>query len=342
MSARCLPFLLLVACSGDKTAPTDSAPADSAPADTGQACGDGSPADLEGCVDLDRISSDLNTVAEERTPGSAHWQEVQDLCAQRLADLGFAVELHTYDTGVNVIGTRTGATDPDTQVLISAHYDAVPGCAGADDNASGVAALLESARVLATVDHDRTLVVACWDEEEDGLLGSEAWATEAAARGDQLAAVYVYETIGYRATEPDTQTLPSGFDTVFPDAAAELAARGYTGDFLFYAADEAHAAAADALEAAAAEVDLPLIGVLLPDTLKNSRLASDLRRSDHASFWEVDLPGLFVTDTADFRNAAYHCQGAEDTVDRLDLDFIRANTAATVGATARMLEGSAR
>lgn len=325
-------WLLLLACTADKL------PTESPPAASGRSCGDGSPTALQACVEQDRIAEDLAFIAQERPPGSAHWQAVQDLCAERLGALGFTVSRHGSGGLVNVIGTRPGATQPAQTVLVSAHYDHIAGCPGADDNASGVAALLEVAAVLATRTHDRTLTLACWDQEEQGLVGSEAWAQEAAARGDSLVGVYVLETMGYTNPTPGAQQIPSGFDLAFPEAYAAVEARGFAGDFLFFAADAAHPAPTQALQAAAAEVGLPLIGAELSDSLKNSKVAADLRRSDHAAFWAVDLPGLFVTDTADFRNPGYHCREAEDTVESLDPAFLRGGAAATAGAAARLLQ----
>src|SRR5690606_6446465 len=104
---------------------------------------------------------------------------VQDLCADRLTELGYEVTLHNYGSGVNVIGRRPGATAPDEIVMVGAHYDHIDDCRGADDNASGVAAALEIARVLATVETQRTTMIACWDQEELGLIGSEAFVTAA-------------------------------------------------------------------------------------------------------------------------------------------------------------------
>lgn len=189
-----LALTLLLSCT-DKDAPSDSG--------DGGTGGDGgtpgcasSVAELPDCVDGARYQADLEFVAAERPPGSDHWQEVQDLCAETFADLGMDVELHVYATGVNVIGRMAGTTLPDEQVLITAHYDHIEGCPGADDNGSGVAGLLESARVLAEGQAERSLVFACWDEEEAGLVGSEAWVSEAAARGDQVVTVFNYEMIG--------------------------------------------------------------------------------------------------------------------------------------------------
>src|SRR3954465_1905739 len=97
------------------------------------ACGgsDPSPVDL---VDRARFEADLTTIAGTRSPRVPHWQEVQDLCADRFAALGFDVERQTYATGVNVIGVRAGTKTPNERVVVSAHYDSVPNCAGVDDN----------------------------------------------------------------------------------------------------------------------------------------------------------------------------------------------------------------
>src|SRR5690606_20146741 len=138
---------------------------------------------LSQCVEAARYQADLEAIAMPREPESAHWQAVQDLCAERLEGLGFTVERHAYATGVNVIGVREGTSEPQRRVLVGAHYDHIAGCAGADDNASGVAGALEAARVLAMASFPRTLVVACWDEEERGLIGSRAYAERARTNG---------------------------------------------------------------------------------------------------------------------------------------------------------------
>ncbi len=145
-------------------------------------CGTGSATAIADCVEQSRYEADLKFVAAPRPPGSAHHQAVRDLCAARFAEYGFTVEQHDYGTGSNVIGVLPGASDE--RVIVSAHYDSTDGsCPGADDNATGVAGVLETARVMATASLDRTLVVACWDEEEDGLIGSDAYAARAKQSG---------------------------------------------------------------------------------------------------------------------------------------------------------------
>lgn len=281
--------------------------------------------------------ADLMTIAAPRSPGTAHWQAVQDLCGERLAALGYAVERHTYATGVNVIGVRTGTTKPDERVVVSAHYDSVPSCAGADDNGTGVAGVLEAARVLAASPHDRTLVVACWDEEERGLVGSSAYVARAKAAGDQIVLSLVLEMIGYRSSAPMSQKTDATLEAVFPDAAAQIAANDYRGDFALVVNDETATTAVADMQKVAADVGLPIVNISLLAPLKRS--IDDLRRSDHAPFWDADYPALMITDTANFRNPHYHClRATADALADIDYDFAVANVRVVVGAAMTALD----
>jgi Peptidase family M28 len=328
---------------GSSTTPADSTAASSAgTADSTGAidgCGTDTATALVQCVDVEAITEDVAFMDEIRTPGSPHWLAVQELCIDRLTMLGFTVELHEYATGTNVIGRLPGSESPDEVVLVGAHYDHIPGCMGADDNATGVAGALEVARVLATAtNRPRTLAIACWDEEEQGLVGSTAWVEAGQAAGETVVAYLNYDMIGYASDEPDTQSTPVGFDAVFPEQYAEVEANGFRGDFILMVADDLALAPTAAFEAHAATVGLPTITAILDAFSKNSDLFADLRRSDHAPFWGADIPAIFLTDTAEFRNSAYHCMGGtEDSIDALDFGFTTRIVAASVGAAAETL-----
>lgn len=299
-------------------------------------CGSDTPSPPE-LVDSAAYEADLMTIAAPRSPGTAHHQEVQDLCAERFGKLGFEVERQQYATGVNVIGVRTGTTKPDERVVVSAHYDSVPSCAGADDNGTGVAATLEAARVLSLQPHDRTLVVACWDEEERGLIGSSAYVAREKAAGAKIVLSLVFEMIGYRSTEPGSQQSDAQLEAVFPDAGAQIAANDYRGDFILVVNDESAAAAVADLQATAKTVKLPVVNISLLAPLKSAIDA--LRRSDHAPFWDADYPAVMITDTADYRNPHYHClQSSSDSLADIDIEFATANVKAVVGAAAAALD----
>jgi hypothetical protein len=307
--------LLLAACGSSSTKPPDAAPP---------------------TVESQRFVDDLAAISMSRPPASVHWQATQDFCATRLEQLGFTVERHRYATGVNVIGVLPG-TSPE-RVYVSAHYDSVNQCAGADDNASGVAGTLEAARVLAGTAHRRTLAVACWDEEERGLVGSRAYAMRAKAAGEAVAASFVFEMIGYRSSAPNSQRTDPNLDAVFPMQSAAIAANEYRGDFILIIHDTASTTAVANFDARARELGLPTIILPVSDQLKLAPAASGLRRSDHAAFWEAGYPGIQLTDTADFRNPHYHCAGGEDAIADVDVEFATMNVKAVVAAAAIALD----
>lgn len=292
---------------------------------------------LAECVEHDRYLADLEFIAQPREPGSTHWQAIQDLCFDRFTEYGFEVERQIYATGVNVIGRKPGTQNPEQQILVAGHYDHIPGCTGADDNASGTAATLEVARVLATREFPRTLIVACWDEEEVGLLGAEAYAAEANANGDQILFNWNFEMIGFSDDAPDSQTVPAGFELLFAEQVTALEANQYRGDFVAVVVDEAGVPMIEPFMSYAAGFGLPAVLLPVPADLKNSPLLDDLRRSDHAAFWELDIPAVMLTDTSEFRYANYHCQTGEDAVELLDHDFATKIIASTVGAAAESL-----
>jgi hypothetical protein len=304
-------------------------------------CGLDDPTSIAACADEMRYAADLSFVAGDRTPGSAHWQEVQSLCVGRLTELGYEVEQHAYDTGVNVIGIRKGQELPEEIVFLSAHYDTVKGCAGADDNGSGVAGLLESARLLALQPHARSVAIACWDEEErrgeESARGSAAYARAASDRDEQIVGNFVFDMIGYASSASGTQRLPDGLDSMFSAQVQQVRANENRGDFLAVVLDERSHAIGDSLAIEAAAVNLPLVFFEIPNEQLDSPAVDDLRRSDHGSFWAAGYPGILLTDTAEFRNPNYHCENGQDSIDTLDHDFAVSVLRVTTGAAVRTL-----
>jgi len=289
--------------------------------------------DLIACVDESRLAVDIHTIAFERVPGSAHWQAVQNLCRARLEEAGYDLELHAYDTGVNVIGRRPGTKAEPADVIVSAHYDHIPGCAGADDNASGVAATLEIARLLALGDHANNVVIACWDEEELGLIGSRTYADRAKAAGQHILAMFSFDGIAFATDAPNSQALAPGFDMLFPEQTAALVARGLRGDFILAIGDERSAPITARLAAHADTLALETSVLQVSEELKTAAQTRELRRSDHASFWFAGYPGIIISDTANYRNPNYHCgNGTLDVPSTLDVGFATRVTKATLGA----------
>jgi hypothetical protein len=124
-----------------------------------------------------------------------------DYIKARYIRYGLTVEDQVFSsTGRNIIATQTGINTPDSIYIICAHYDAVTSYC-ADDNASGVAAVLEAARILSEYCFDYTIIYASWDYEEDGQLGSQYYAQQAYANGDKIAGVLNMDMIGYDSND---------------------------------------------------------------------------------------------------------------------------------------------
>jgi hypothetical protein len=215
-----------------------------------------------------------------------------------------------------------GTERPDEIVLVTAHHDAW--FVGADDNASGVAVILEVARVLAGAAPDRTVRIISFDREEEGLVGAAEYA-RANADSTEFYRIVNLDSVAYTDKTPGSQQSILGLDA--PD----------TGDFLAVIAPEA--AAQEMLASLALAADLPdpvkTTGVLADHT-SHFALTTDLLRSDHAPFWEMGVPGLFLTDTTEFRNPKYHTP--EDTIDTLDPEFLGQVGAFTAGVVAAYAE----
>ena len=121
---------------------------------------------------------------------------------QRLGAIGYQPEVQSWSTtGENVLVTIPGTVHPGRRVVLCAHYDAMPGgfvnAPAADDDGSGTAALLEAARVIAGTAFEHTLVLAFWDEEEQGLVGSAYYAAQAAANDDTVLAVVNMDALAW-------------------------------------------------------------------------------------------------------------------------------------------------
>jgi len=287
------------------------------------------------CVDSDRIEQDVQTIAKPRPPSSKHHLAVRNLCAERLSALGYTVTLHPYGTGTNVVGTKPGFSKSQQQVILSAHYDHLAGCPGADDNASGLAAVLETARVLITARFDRSLLIACWDEGEQGQVGSAAYAREARARDDRIVGMFSYEALGYASSEPGSQQVPDRFEEAFPDLALALLESDYRANFLTVVAETATEPVAAAVVRHGQALGLPVHVLSLTERQKVKQ--QELPRSDHASFWDAGFPALLLTDTGSFRNPHHHCQTTPDAPATLDYQFTTTTTRAGLGAAVELL-----
>jgi Zn-dependent M28 family amino/carboxypeptidase len=213
----------------------------------------------------------------------------------------------------NLEAVRSGRSRPDQILLLGAHYDSVMGCPGANDNGSGVAALLELSRLFAEVAPALSVRFVAFVNEEPPFFqsaeqGSRVYAAAARARGDDIRLMISLETIGYYSERPGSQRYPPPFGLVYPD----------TGNFLGFVADfrtrELMRAVAKLFRSRS---DFPL------EHVATFGLIPGVNWSDHNSFWRHGYRAFMVTDTAPYRYPHYHAPS--DTPDKLAYgEFARA------------------
>jgi Zn-dependent M28 family amino/carboxypeptidase len=204
-----------------------------------------------------------------------------------------------YST-TNIIAELRGTTHPEEIILVGAHYDAF--YAGADDNSSGVAALLELARVLSQHRFARTIRFASFDLEEFGLVGSTRYVDTLA--GEKLKTALIFDCIGYYSSEPGSQQSLPGLPS--PSQ----------GDFLAVIANDHSSPRASEVYALNNSLGLMKVVPIISPNDGTSPVGLPLMLSDHTPFWLTNQQAVFFTDTAPFRNPHYHKES--DTADKLD------------------------
>jgi aminopeptidase YwaD len=212
---------------------------------------------------------------------------------------------------VNVIAEAKGVTAPSRVLEFAAHYDTIPNSSGADDNASGLAGLLELARALAGARLERTIRFCFFGLEEVDKSGSRAHVkTLDVTPRESVEGTVVFEMIGFRTFLANSQRTPFRFPFVFWPPT--------TGDFIAVVSNTRSRDLAT-LFVRAARRYVPNLRMFVLKRLGG--YLADAVRSDHVSYWRSGRKGIMITDTANFRNPNYH--KSTDTADTLDYAFIR-------------------
>ena len=260
----------------------------------------------------ERLTAHLQAVVRERHPdhAPAGHADVRTYIDRELARYG-PVAMHEFDHRgrahrnliLDLPGQRSGG-----RVLVGAHYDAVPGSPGADDNGSALAVLLELAREFSMRPARMPLRLVAFDLEEADRAGSRAYAGTLRQRRERVDLMISLEMLGYKDSRPGSQRYPPGLAYLYPDR----------GDFIALIGNlrtlpSLRRLAVSMRQAVPCEfLAVPFRGRMLPAT----------RRSDHSSFWDLGFPALMVTDTANMRNPHYH--KPSDRIETLDIGFLAA------------------
>ena len=286
-------------------------------------------------IDADRMMADVERLVafDNRFMGSdSNWAAVSWL-KSRLEEMGYVVGLDSFQvdvntrvlgkhfilsnlTQVNIVASRRGVVEPEKKVVLGAHYDSISldfeqseqGFApGADDNASGVAGILEIARLFASIQTGMTVEFVLFGAEELGLVGSDAYAQKALDQGEEIVLMMGLDVIGTRsATLPDAFTL----DTTTPSLSLVEQVADAAEDFT---------------------------SVFSRDGSSNSRImvsAVGCRCSDHQSFLSRGFPAVGVFQF--FTNPSPHINMSTDTIENVDIVYAAEITKAILAGTLRL------
>ena len=264
-------------------------------------------------VDPQQLRRTLEVIVGERNPfsGQRHLTEVESFIEKELASYGLSVESDYFSYRGkkfrNIIG-RQGAQRGGSLIILGAHFDSVQGTPGADDNASGVAVLLEAARLLARARVGSQVLFCAFNLEELNMIGSGYFAKKLKSAGAKVDAMISLEMVGYTDSRPGSQKYPLGLKAFYPDR----------GDFIGVIGNWNSASLLRRFARQMRQVrGLPVETLSVPG---NGGLIPAVRLSDHSPFWDAGYPALMVTDTSFFRNPHYH--GSTDTLETLNLDFM--------------------
>lgn len=237
---------------------------------------------------------------------------VADYIKTRFEKIGLEVSFQEFEVDGNMYKNVIAVLNPQYEqtLLFGGHYDVCGEIPGADDNASAVAGIIESARQL--YDHREKLpfrveFIAYVLEEPPYFntpqMGSYVHAQSLRDEGREIIGLINYEMIGYFSDEAGSQEYPvDEMEKIYGDV----------GNFIAITANPASAPFLEQLNIGAVEAKLPVHEMVLPDTL------ADITASDHLNYWEMGFNAVMVTDTAHFRNPHYH--QPTDTMETLDFE----------------------
>jgi hypothetical protein len=265
--------------------------------------------------DRARLERRLSKLVEEFHPrDGGHPQNMARAAAfiaEELRQTGAAVSRQPFETAGARYENVVAAFGPDTpdRVVVGAHYDVAGEMPGADDNASGVAGLLELADLLSGVKLSRRVDLVAFALEEAPYfatagMGSEVYASALERDGRRVRAMICLEMIGCFTDAPDSQGLPFAVLKLFYPT---------RGDFIAVVGSSGGAGIVRSVKRSMMEAsDLPVFSINAP------RFVHGVDLSDHSTFWRRGLPAVMVTDTAFYRNPRYHTE--HDTSDTLDYE----------------------
>ena len=278
-------------------------------------------------VDPARLETDVRELSEKLLPrDQTHPSNLDRTAAYiraRLAETGgrlseqpFTISGNTYRNVICSFGPQSNE-----RIIVGAHYDSYHEYAAADDNASGVAGLIELARLLSHTNLPLQVDLVAYTLEEPPYfgtahMGSVMHAQSLLKDGVKVKAMLSLEMIGYFSDAPDSQSFPlSLLRAFYPSRGNFIAVVGSLGE---------GGMARRVKRAMIGSSSLPVYSISAP------RFVPGIDFSDHLSYWKAGYAALMITDTAFYRNHNYHT--ANDTAEKLDYQRMAMVVAGVYGA----------
>lgn len=294
-------------------------------------------------VDSNRLWNNLLNIEgiRHRTSGLSHLNAVRDSLINNILNSGTQLTVDNFNfgsvVGKNIIGRLPGLLDEKVTFIIGGHYDTVNNSPGADDNGTAVAGVLEAITVLSNYKFKNSIEFIFFDLEEDGLIGSKNYVDVHLVNNNykNIRGALIMEMIGFYTNEVNTQIIPTGFCTLFPDVCDSIIAQQYRGNFLTNVANTNSNSLKTEFDLMANSY-VPELRVLSLATPGIGAMTPDLRRSDHAPFWDKGIKALMLTDGANFRNFNYH--SLNDVSSSLNKQFFTRSVKATIATIINLAE----
>lgn len=227
-------------------------------------------------------------------------EQAADYILEEFRAYGYSPEVSIYGEAAfrNINVTLSGNGNSDEIIVIGAHYDSArSGTPGADDNASGIAVILELARNLSSEELKHSIRFVSFPNEErphfnTPMMGSQVTARVSAEAGENLIGMFSLEMLGYYSEEPGSQNYPPVIRNIYPG----------TGNFVAFVSNmSSRVFLHQAIDAFREQNTFPSQGMAAPEAV-----VRDIRRSDNSAYWDNGYPAVMVTDTSNFRTPHYH------------------------------------
>ena len=270
--------------------------------------------DKNAMISIENLKGHVQNIHFDRNPYD-HYPELEQAAKyikREFLKIGLEVKEDSFQWEgrcyKNIVAEKKGATLPRRVFILGAHYDTVPGSPGADDNASGIAVLLEVARKIQTAYVNGSVRFIAFSLEEYNFIGSAHYVEKLKKGEEEILGMISLEMVGFTGPK---QNYPAPINPkYYPNV----------GDFIAMVGNErSKELLGNICRSFKTHIpQLPLEFLIVPGKGEGMEEA---RLSDHSSFWDHGFPALMLTDTSFLRNPNYH--HPSDTLETLNFEFMR-------------------